>query len=465
MERVSQWSSEEFGGARFGDRRLTRRLVAVAAQAARRPAGQITQVFSTSSSREGAFRLVENAAVSTAELVRASSRTCAQRSAGHSFVFVPVDGSSLNLTDNNRTKGTGVVGSRRVGARGLQVMTALAVTPDGTPTGLCGQTWWARKAAVKKKRTGGMDKRPIEQKETRHWLDVMRQVRQAFPPETGPRPWFQLDRGGDAWPVILDGLDPAQLFTVRATYDRRLQVQARDDQRVYLRPTLESQPVLSEYDLDVPSSGKRRARLAKIEIRTCQVTLDLHVTPKRTTAATLWAVLAREVPATVPASDKPIEWLLLTTCPVRTEQDARLVLFGYSQRWRIEEFHRLWKSGACNVEDNQLRDIDHIIRWATILASVALRLLRLTYLARTTPDVHASVELSPAEIKAIVIAREPKSVPPQISIAQAVRWLADLGGYTGYRSSGPPGALTIGRGLQRIEMLASVMTRRINDQW
>lgn len=465
MDEAAKWASDEFGGARFGDRRLTRRLVRMAGQAAGRPAGQITRVFTTADSREGAFRFVENDAVEIRELVQASSRRCAERSAGNAFVFVPVDGSSLNLTDNGQTKGTGAVGARRMGARGFQVMTALAITPDGTPTGLCGQTWWARTTAVKKKKTGGLDRRPLEQKETRHWLEVMRQVRETFPAETGPRPWLQLDRGGDAWPVILDGLAPEQLFTVRATQDRRLQVPGRDDQRVYLRPTLDARPVLAKYDLDVPAARDRTARLAQIEIRTCQVTLDLHVTRSKTTGATLWALLAKETPATVPAGEEPIEWLLLTTHSALTEQEAKLVLFGYTQRWRIEEFHRLWKTGACNVEDNQLRDADHIIRWATILAAVALRLLRLTYLARTTPNVPATAELSAAEVKAIVIAREPKPLPAAVSIAHAVRWLADLGGYTGYRSSGPPGALTIARGLQRIEILASVLSRRGTDQW
>lgn len=459
------WAREEFGSARFGDRRVTERLIQVAAQAAGRPAGQITQVFSTSSSREGAFRLVENDAVEVEELVRASSRACAERSLGNDYVFVPVDGTSLNLTDNARNKGTGVVGARYVGARGLQVMTALAVTPNGTPLGLCGQTWWARTDASKRKKTGGMDKRPVAEKETGRWLEVMDQTRRAFSNERSPRPWFQLDRGGDAWPVILDGIDPGQLFTVRATQNRRLQAQGLNGQTVLLRPTLEAQPILATYPLKVPASGTRKERTAQIELRSCQVTIALRTTPKKKESATLWAVLAREVAATTPAHEKPIEWLLLTTHPAQTEKDARLVLFGYSQRWRIEEFHRLWKTSACNVEDNQLRDKDHIVRWAIILASVAARLLRLTYLARETPDAPASLELSAAEIQAIVLAREPALIPQVVSIALAVRWLADLGGYTGYRSSGPPGALTITRGLQRIEILASVLKRRNTDQW
>jgi hypothetical protein len=43
----------------------------------------------------------------------------------------------------------------------------------------------------------------------------------------------------------------------------------------------------------------------------------------------------------VPAGEKPIDWLLLTTCDASTEAACRLVISGYAQRWRIEEFHRL----------------------------------------------------------------------------------------------------------------------------
>lgn len=62
---------------------------------------------------------------------------------------------------------------------------------------------------------------------------------------------------------------------------------------------------------------------------------------------------------------------------------------------------KAWKSGACKVEDTQLRDFDHIVRWATVLASVALRILRLTYLARHRPQLSAEEELTRDEIDAI----------------------------------------------------------------
>jgi hypothetical protein len=464
MTREAGWAEEEFGSADLGDRRRNQRLVEMAREVAERPGGKVTSVFRGSAAREGAFRLVENDAVDPQAIARASYEATARRCDQHPYVFVAVDGSSLNITDEGLSKGTGVVGARKVGARGFQVMTALAVGPDGTPLGLCGQEFWSRVERSTRKKRGGRDKRPVEEKETVHWLRVMNQVREVFRPGIGPMPWFQLDRGGDAWPVILDGLEPGQLFTVRAVHDRRLRLESADvADRRYLRETLENEVVVARQELDLPATGGRRARRATIEIRARQVTLDFLIGSKRRTFASLWALLARESSKTVPSGEKPIEWLLLTSRPVSSPSEAQLVLFGYSQRWRIEEFHRLWKSGACHVEDTQLRDRDHIIRWATILAAVAVRILRMTYLSRKTPDIPATAEFSAAEIKAIILARRPAKPPTVPSIALVVGWLADLGGYTGKSSGGPPGPIVLARGLQSIQLLAEVVGR--SDQW
>jgi hypothetical protein len=90
---------------------------------------------------------------------------------------------------------------------------------------------------------------------------------------------------------------------------------------------------------------------------------------------------------------------------------------------------------------------------------VATRIQRLTYLARSTPETPASQALSAEEIDAVLLLKKPAlygagTVP---TMEQAVRWIAELGGYTGKSSGGPPGAITIGRGLQRIEAVAQAL--------
>lgn len=432
----------------------------VAAGVARRPAGRVTEVFPQGAARTAAFRLMEGEGFDEGAIGNAAHRACAERCAGEPFVFVPVDGSSLTLTDEDEGKGLGVVGSRAAGARGLLVMSAIAVSPDGPPLGICGQTWWTREERSGRK--GKNDRRPVKEKETRHWLTVMNQVRSVFA-EVAPhtRPWLQLDRGGDAWPVVLEGLSPEMWFTVRAAYNRRLDG-GEDEPRRYLWQQVESSSPLGRYDLEIPARAGRKSRTATIEIRACQVCLDLLDTSSAQRHwASLWAVLAREVDP--PAGENGIEWLLLTTYETTTLSDAQMVIRGYAQRWRIEEFHRTWKSGACHVEDTQLRDRERIIRWASILASVAMRILRLTYLARTTPDQPSSSELAQPEIDAVIASRRPNGYRrgdvPAISLV--VQWLAELGGYTGKSSGGPPGTIVIQRGLERIQSLADFFAAQV----
>ena len=108
--------------------------------------------------------------------------------------------------------------------------------------------------------------------------------------------------------------------------------------------------------------------------------------------------------------DDRIEWMLLTTHPIRTRRDVIEVVKGYALRWPLEEVHRLWKTGLCRVEDTQLRSRDAVFKWATILAAVATRAMRITHLARSTPDVPASNEFSAAELAALIALRQPKDI-------------------------------------------------------
>ena len=115
-------------------------------------------------------------------------------------------------------------------------------------------------------------------------------------------------------------------------------------------------------------------------------------------------VLAQE-DGTNPQGERPIEWMLLTNRPLTNVTEIRQVILGYAQRWRIEDFHRTWKSGACGVEENQLRSQAAVVKWATILAAVAVRIERIKLLSRREPERPATDEYTAIELKAIVLLR------------------------------------------------------------
>jgi hypothetical protein len=412
----------------------------------------VTDVFVDAASREAAFRFVENDDISAAEIGAAAHRATGRRCAELPFVYVPVDQTEVHVVDRSDEKALGHCGNAESRTRGLQVMNAIAVAPDGTPMGICGQVYWSRLRPEKRPKR---DPRPIEERETACWLEAMEQSRKSL---QGARPWFQLDRAGDSWSVLLDAHSSESWLTVRSRFDRRLKT-AKSEAREYLWSRLEQQEPMGSYDLEVPGTSSRRARRAAMILQACEVTLDMQLEPaKRRLTMPVWAVRAVEV-ETTPEGQEAIEWRLLTTRPVLTVEDAHQVVVGYTTRWRIEEFHKVWKSSACRVEETQLHDADHVVRWATILASVAIRLLRLMYLSRNRPAAPAMVELTRAEIDATILIRKPARVRrgASVTIADAVRWLADLGGYTGKSSGGPPGAIVIARGLDHIQSAAVLL--------
>lgn len=449
---VDIWACSEFSPAKLGDTRLTRRLIAVAASFARTPSGKVTQAVVDPAEREAAYQFMENERVTGVAVARAAFAATADRCRGCPWVFVAVDGSSLRISDAPHERGTGPIGARNFEARGFQVMSALAVTPDGVPLGLCGQSWWAR---PEEKAARDCAKRKVDEKETRFWLETNQQVRASLA-GTGCRPWLQLDRGGDAWPVLLDAEDQGSWITVRASHDRRLRAKPGEE-RDYLWPAVHRRAPIGHYRVHVPARPTQRERDAVLSVRAVEVTLDLQKVPSDARRPMrVWAVCGHET-AESAGEDEPLEWMLLTTFPVATFEDACTVLYGYSQRWRIEEFHKAWKSGACNVEQTQLRSNRAIHVLAMILAAVATRLLRMTYLSRATPDVPATTEFRHDEIRAAAaLVRRPKPRHPEkVTLGTVVRWIADAGGYTGKSSGGPPGFIVLGRGLAKLQAVTA----------
>src|SRR5262245_3849759 len=461
-----QWAFEEFGGAKIEDQRWRRRLVVMAEAAARQPAGRITEAFTDAAARQGAYGLLESAAIQPDEVGAPLFAACARRSAGEAYVFCPVDGTSLTLTDEDRRKGFGPIGSRAQGGRGLKVMNVMALSAEGVPLGISAQQWWTR---ADQRRHLHRDKLMPEQKETRHWLEAMKQTRQVMAmhaPST--RCWFQLDREGDAWPMLLEAGVGDHWFTIRACRQRRVLLPG--GRRTYLQPLLAHQPVKAKYTLAVKASARRRARIATMVVRACRVTLDVQNKRIRQRFPHAVNVVQAIEHGTTPPGEKRLEWTLLTNRPIETTKDLTDVIFGYSMRWRIEELHRTWKTGACNVEENQLRSTTAVIKWATILIGVAARIERIKQLSREQPDLPATDEFTSAEIKAAALlhfgkAGNAKVAPGKApSIADVTLWIANIGGYTGRASSGgPPGSIVLARGLDRVRTTAKALEALASD--
>jgi len=181
----------------------------------------------------------------------------------------------------------------------------------------------------------------------------------------------------------------------------------------------------------------------------------------------VWAVWATETAA--PPDAEPLDWLLLTTVPLHTTADALTCLEWYACRWGIEVHHKVLKSG-CAIERRQLQDVDHLQRCLALFGVIAWCVLYATMLTRTLPNAPCTTLLEEGEWQALYChihqtTQLPPAPPP---LAQAVHWIARLGGYHGRAHDGPPGVTALWRGFQRLGDLTAMYhvfrppPRRIN---
>ncbi|MEH1901869.1 MAG: hypothetical protein V7L04_10755 [Nostoc sp.] len=112
----------------------------------------------------------------------------------------------------------------------------------------------------------------------------------------------------------------------------------------------------------------------------------------------LQAVYAKEIDT--PDGCKPVEWMLLTSEPVFSGQNAASILRWYTYRWRVEEYHKILKSG-CKAESYRLagESMSSMLGFLTVIAA---QLLRITYLHRNCPHLNAATVLTKVQMDVLL---------------------------------------------------------------
>ena len=217
MDDSSSWAQRAFGGAVLGDVRRTARLVRMASQAARRPAGTVSAVFGRGAERQAAYDLLESDSTKPAELTAALSRSTAHACSNHDRVLVVLDGASITITDRPMSKrGLGRLGTYDLKVRGMKMINAIALTTTGEPLGVADQQWWTRERRVVRGTYRSNDTR-----ESVHWRDAVSQIDQAatkLAPDT--KLHFLADREADASLFIWKLMELGHEFTIRSNSNR-----------------------------------------------------------------------------------------------------------------------------------------------------------------------------------------------------------------------------------------------------
>ena len=430
------------------------------------PQGTVAAAFTVAAERKGAYRWLESTEVQWEPLADAVHQATARRCRGHGVVIVPLDGSSVAHTDRQGDDGVGPIGSRKAGGKGLKSMIALAMSCDGVPLGVGAHVLWARPEIAD---PTPHKHRALEAKESRWWTTLQAQFEAALRDEGADTlPWYQIDREGDASHVLMRSIQPGALVTVRSSHDRLLTAKTGRRAHRKLHDAVRTAPIKGITYLHVPRGTKREERLARMEVRVVSVEFKLRTlwSHKHLAYVPITAVEVREV-ETCPKGETPVTWLLLTTFPVTTFDDAVQVARAYALRWHVERLHYTWKSGTCQVELSQLESFGALRKWATLHLSVAAHRQHLLHLSRTQPELPADVVFERDVIDAALTlytehrldAPRPGTTP---TIGTLVDIIARLGGYAGPSSGGPAGIKILARGMERVEIAA--LTLRLQRQ-
>jgi hypothetical protein len=241
---------------------------------------------------------------------------------------------------------------------------------------------------------------------------------------------------------------------VRAAQDRAVVDSGR------MRQVLSTRPVSGYLKVAIPAQRGRAARTATVTVRYGDLTFrppyrapscQAHLRP-----VTVSAVWVREIDAAA-NGETPLAWLLVTNVPVSSFEEAGERVRWYRLRWHIEVFHKVLKSG-CQVEDCRLDKADELMRYLTLKSVIAWRLFWMGQMNRAQPDAACTVVLADHEWQALYVAIHrtaglPETVP---TVRQAVRWIAQLGGFLGRKGDGEPGVTVLWRGWQRLHDLATM---------
>ncbi len=403
------WAEQEFGGAPLGDRRLGRRLVDSAEQIMKSPGRAFAgAVKGDKAMIKGYYRFIEapdTSAVTMENILLPHRRSTIRRMKGQNVALCVRDGCDLNYNNLEQCEGLGTLSKNQTGAKskGLKLHSTFSVSGDGIPLGILNVQCSAPEPVPKDGRRRADI--PIEEKQTFSWIEGYRDCVEVA--RTIPDTWVVcvMDREADIFELFDEQRQqPEADLLIRAKHNRGIVNGGK------LFDAVKSAPVRQRLTFPVPRQSarpkkskqkarpKRDERVAHVAVRYKEIELrppENHVgkPPVKVSIVHIF----EEHP---PSGAVPVEWFLLTTIKVDSPEMAQLCVKWYRLRWRIEDFHRVLKSG-CKVEGMAHKTAERLRRAIAINMVIAWRIMVMTLLGRETPDLPMEIAFSDAEVKVL----------------------------------------------------------------
>jgi len=450
------WSEAIFGNCALGDKRLTRRLIKISNQLLNCQDISLAQSCEGEGAQiEGSYRFIRNERFTADQIASGGYDVTGFLAQTVPLLLAIEDSTSLSYTHSVSEELGLTSNNKSAKKRGYIVHTTMLMDAEKEKTlGIIAQERWCRPVESFGKRNT-RTKTAYEEKESYKWEKNSQELERRLGGKLADTITI-CDREADIYEYIQYKVMNEHRFVVRASHDRKLK-----DATEELFEHVGNEKNLGVYTIEIAQKAQRKKRVAELEVKAKEVTLK---PPKRRADAptklqeiTLNVVIVKEKE---PCTGQVLEWILLTTEPIASFDEVRKIIRYYELRWRIEDFHKAWKSGS-GVEKLRMQYACNLEKMIVILSFLAIRLLQLKeyfepeQIMLDENDVCISCEelLTEVEWKVLWKTVEKNKKLPLIppDAAWAYQAIARLGGWSNSKQTGKASWATIWNGWSRLQ--------------
>lgn len=411
----------------------------------------VNKFCSSNTKKIGAYRMLNNKNFDHEDLSNGVFQFC-KNNQGYKHLLCLQDTTDLNFHYNINRIGKDNIGSVASKQAGIFCHPMLIVEPDYMmPIGISSVKLWNRAWKRKSKSERKYKSQAIAEKESYRWIESALNTKELL--SNTPTLTVIGDRESDIYEEFVLVPDNRTHLLVRSSVNRNLY---NSNDKLFER--LAASDEQGTYEIEIKGNKKRKNRVAKMSLSFEKVKIQKPtniLSKEYPPYVEMWAIQTRELAETVPEGEDPILWRLLTTHQIETFEDACQCVKWYSQRWLIEELFRILKKKGLEIETTQLAT-EHALKKLIIMSlQVALVTLALKLSINNRQEIKATLFftekqtlfltllLSKLEGKTLI----QKNPYPKQTLAWAAWIIARLSGWSGYKSHGPPGYISIKNGL------------------
>ncbi|MFA6033758.1 MAG: IS4 family transposase [Myxococcota bacterium] len=417
-----------------------------------KPGVGFPEIYEASSELEAAYRFFSNPNVCFGTLIQAHSEKTKERCKAFKEVLVLEDTTEFCFGGKSQREGLSRINTNDQGFLGHF---GFVVSGDGMriPLGVVAAELYTR--PVEKKALNRHKRRESKGCESHRWGRMMEAVEKELGGIVSAI--HIMDREGDIYDVLANGIQKQRRFVIRAGMDRK--VESDDPVFDLLFDALDGLPVICRDNVHVSfreenslpdkrkSHPSRRERVADLSISATRVRLKRPRSSAKQYSASIELNVVHVFEANPPSGEQAIEWILLTNEPCSTPEELRRVIAAYRTRWMIEEFFKAIKTG-CAYEKRQLTSYHALKNVLGMTIPIAWEMLLLRTQAHQAQDIPAQGFIDPLRIEILKARSKRYPLTDNPSLRDVCYAIAGLGGHIKY--NGPPGWLTLRRGYEKL---------------